>query len=504
MQKNKKKKIVLFMPKPSKYGYYLGLPLALMEICSLIDKKKFFIKIVSANPDSDYKKEICETIDENTVLFGVSSMTGYQIKNSIEAIKIVRKKKPCIPIVWGGYHCSLLPEETLRSEFADIVVIGQGQRAFAELAEALSEKKSLGAIKGIAYKSNGKIRINPSREPEDVNNFPDINFSLVDVEKHIIPFENGKRYINLCTSYGCPHRCSFCVEPVLSKRKWFGLKAERVLKQMEFLVEKHNIGFFGFNDSNFFVDRERVKKICKGIIKKGWKIEWGDANGRTKQLLMYDEKLWKLMEKSGCKSILIGAEGGSQEILDLIDKDTSPEETVKFAEITRKHNIDAVFSLMAGIPKYPDYLDKKKANAGVKKEIWDILKMLNKSLHEKKYHAILLFVYTPYPGNPLFEISKKIGFKEPKTLEEWADFEIIANNVPWVSKKNYAIAQQLMDFVFPYACDYYKKKHIEKLGFVQNIFHKTALWRWKHNFFAFPIEHKLLQLFRKARAKAGK
>ncbi|MDD5163042.1 MAG: radical SAM protein [Candidatus ainarchaeum sp.] len=422
------------MPRPSEHGYYLGLPLALMEICSLVDKKKFSIKIISANPNSDYEKEIRNAIDENTLLFGVSSMTGYQIKSAIGAIKIARKKNPFIPVVWGGYHCSLLPEETLKSEFADIVVVGQGQRPFAELVEALLEKKSLGAIKGIAYKNRGKITINPCREPEDVNNFPDIDFSLVDVEKHVIPVE-GKRYINLCTSYGCPHRCSFCVEPVLSKRKWFGLKPERVLKQMEFLAEKHNIEFFGFNDSNFFVDKERIKKICAGLIKKKLKIQWGDANGRTKQLLMYDEKLWSLMEKSGCKSILIGAEGGSQEILDLIDKDTSPEETVKLAETTRRHNIDVVFSLMAGIPRFPDYLNKKKADEGVKKEIFDIMKMLEKSLPEKKYHAILLFVYTPYPGNPLFETSKKLGFKEPKTLEEWADFEIVANNVPWVSKK---------------------------------------------------------------------
>ena len=112
-----------------------------------------------------------------------------------------------------------------------------------------------------------------------------------------------------------------------------------------------------------------------------------------------------------------------------------------------------------------------------------------------------MFVYTPYPGNPLFETSKKCGFKSPGSLEEWANFEIVANNVPWVSKKNYAIAQQLMDFIFPYACDYYKKKHIKQLGLLHKVFHETALWRWKNRFFAFPVEHKMLGFFRWARAK---
>src|SRR3989344_6307945 len=297
--KMKKQNIVLFMPRPSEYGYYLGLPLGLMQAVSLVDKKKFEIKIFSANPKTDYKKEIENAVNENTVVFGVSSMTGFQIKNAIEAIRVVRKKNPFVPIAWGGYHASLLPEETLKSNFADIVVMGQAQRSFAELVEALSKKTPLGGIRGIGYKSSGKIRINPPREIEDINNFPDLDFSLVDVENHVIISEDGKRYINLCGSYGCPHRCGFCVEPILSKRKWFGLKAERVLKQMEYLVEKHNIEFFGFNDSNFFVDRERVRSFCRGIIKKKWKIQWGDANGRTRQLLMFDKKLWALMEKSG-------------------------------------------------------------------------------------------------------------------------------------------------------------------------------------------------------------
>ena len=497
------KSIVLFMPRPSEYGYYAGLPLALMEICSLIDKKRFEIKIVSANPDSDYLRAVSDAVDENTLLFGVGAMTGFQIKNAIDAVKKVREKNPFVPIVWGGYHASLLPEETLKSNFADIAVIGQGQRSFSELVEALDEKKPLDKIKGIGFKNKGRITITPPRDVEDINNFPDLDFSLVDVEKHVMHIE-GKRYINLCSSQGCPHRCSFCVEPIIFRRRWLALKPEMVLKQMKYLVENHNIEFFGFNDSNFFVDKERVRKICEGIIKNKWKIGWGDANGRTKQLLMYDGELWGLMEKSGCKSILIGAEAGSQETLDLIAKDASPEDTVRFSEVARKHNIDIVFSLMAGIPKYPDYLDKKKAEKGVQKEFEEILGMLDKSLPEKKYHAILLFVYTPYPGNPLFEVSKKCGFKSPASLEEWADFEIIANNVPWVSKKNYAVAQQLMDFVFPYACDYYKKKHIRQFGFLHDVFHRTALFRWKKRFFAFPVEHSTLKFFRWARARIKK
>ena len=104
----------------------------------------------------------------------------------------------------------------------------------------------------------------------------------------------------------------------------------------------------------------------------------------------------------------------------------------------------------------------------------------------------------------MFEISVASGFEPPTSLEGWADFEIVKNNLPWLPKDIFGVVQELMDFVFPYACDTYNKKHIKKFKLLQKLFHKTALWRWENRFFAFPLEHKLLLLYRKMRGSRMK
>ena len=498
MSEKTKTKIVLFAPKPAEDFYFWGMPIALLKVASMLDRKKYDIKIIRAEAESDYKKEFLENVKDAAVL-GVSSMTGYQIKHNIEMIKEAKKINPNLIVVWGGYHCSILPVQTLESEYADIVVKGQGERTFAELAECIRTNKSYEQVEGIAYKKNGKIHNNPDRPLEDMNNFPPTPFDMYAVSKCVTE-RDGKKSINLFTSQGCPYRCGFCAEPLVTKRRWFGMSAERVVGEMEFLYNNFGINDFILDDPNFFVDQNRVRRIAELILEKGLNISWRNANGRVNQLIKFDDAFWRLLKKSGCGTILIGAESGLQELLDVMNKDISLEDTSHLAEITRRHGVEMTFSLMIGIPN-PKLKTETEKKQSVQRELNAILDLLDKSYpDEKNYQDLLLFVYTPYPGNPLYYRSIEAGFVPPKNLEEWADFEIVKNNLPWLPQDVFKTVQQLMDFMFPYACDTYDKKHIKKFGFLQGIFHKTALWRWKHRFFAFPVEYQMLLFYRKLRA----
>ncbi len=494
-----KKKIVMFHPMPVESAYFGGLPLALMKTASMLDRNKFSIHIVKATDKFDYKKKIA-TLCKDALCFTVSSMTGYQIENNIDVIKLVKKANPKIPIIWGGYHPSILPEETLKSKWCDAVVIGQGERTFLELCEALAAGKNLEGIKGIGYKDkNGKIIMNEFRMFENMNNFPQIPFDLVNVGDNVY-MQDGKRTINYVTSMGCPFRCGFCAEPMVSKRRWSGLKPETVVKDLEFLVHNYGVEHFVFPDNNFFVDPERVRGICNLIIEKKLNITWSNANGRTKQLLMFDNELWKLIEKSGCRNILIGAESGMQEILDLIHKDASVDDTINIVKVAKKHNIKLTFSLMIGFPR-EKRRTKKEILADLRTELKYLLNLIDKCYPERDYYEVFLFVYTPYPGNDLFELAKRDGFTPPNTLEGWASFDTSFNNLPWMPEEFYGIVSHLMDFVFPYAAIDWKTKHTEKFQLIQTIFHKTARWRLKTRFFGIPIENIILQQWRKMKSK---
>lgn len=489
------KKVVLFRPKSSPSYEYIGAPLGLLSIATLIEKDHD-IDIVDAVIDHDYLEKVLDCV-EGAVCLGITSMTGYQIHEGLEVAKAVKETYPDIPIVWGGFHPSILPEQTIQSDCVDIVVRGWGIKTFSEIVYNLENNLPLSDILGITYKKNNEVFSTPDRPFEDTNNFPPVPYHLVDVERYVAPGKFASRNINYTSSYGCPFRCGFCAENKVNKRRWSGLTPERVLNDLEMLVEKYRINGIIFSDNNFFVNENRVKEICKGIIDRKLNIKWGHAEGRTGQLARYDESTWELIEKSGCHSILIGAESGSQEALNHIKKDIKVEDVIKLIEICKKHNIKVFFSFMFGFPR------DEKFKLGLKEEFKQTLGLINKVRPTYDGAYFMWFMYMPYPGTPLYELSKKHGFEEPKSLEEWSRFNLLEETMPWVGKKHLETLKQLNTFIFPcvsmdsstlYSMLDKRLKILAPLfiPMIKLLCH-MADFRLRHNFFMFPVEYKLVK-----------
>src|SRR3989344_5664243 len=143
-----KNKILLFAPKPLdddvKYP-----PYPVLSLAGFLLQDGFEVKIVHASVDPEYADKVASFLDDSVVAIGITSMTGEQIKGGIDVAKAVRIKNPNVPIVWGGYHPSLMPKETCASEFVDIVVKGQGELTFKDLCNTLRDGKSLDGVLGI-------------------------------------------------------------------------------------------------------------------------------------------------------------------------------------------------------------------------------------------------------------------------------------------------------------------------------------------------------------------
>src|SRR3989344_5221212 len=174
------KKITLYDPIPDMIPDPLPLPTELLAIASLLDKD-YEIKIFDFRSD---KEEVIKQAKES-ICFGLTCLTGLQISDGLEVAKAVRKANPKVPLVWGGWHPSLLPEQTIKNEYVDIIVKGQGERTFYELVKAIDKGKSLKEIKGITYKKDVKILHNIDRPLEDLNNFRRLPYYLVDVNRYI-------------------------------------------------------------------------------------------------------------------------------------------------------------------------------------------------------------------------------------------------------------------------------------------------------------------------------
>jgi len=509
-----KKKVVLFHGRASTFEKRINIaPLALLHISSLLVKDGFQVKIIS---DTLYDNYIEEALKEckDSVCLGVTAMTGSQIAEGLKISSLAKERYPQLPVVWGGWHPSIMPESTLKDRNVDIVIAGQGESKFFRLVKNLfgSDRHSLKEIPGLSFKDNGLLMLNNEFALEDMDSFPSIPYDIIsDIEKCFNKTEYGNRTLQYISSYGCPYRCSFCIEPVVNKRRWSGLSAGRVVEDWEYLHKKYGIDAVAIYDSNFFVDKKRVAVICEGLLRKGIKIKWGNVNGRIPQLVKYEAEIWKLMEAAGLKMILTGSESGEQEILDLIQKDANLEDIYKFSVLCNRHNIKILFSYMSGMPWSDDAGFNRRM---VNREIKSMLSQVDKLLRITNRNRFMVYAYTPLPGSAMYEMALKYGFQEPKTLRGWSDllyspediFKGTSITQKWISSRQLRIITMLEQYIFGMmdldARDWIAKS-IDNI-FLRNLFrlafnagYLLARIRLKLRIFAFPLDYWFFIKFRK-------
>ncbi len=179
---------------------------------------------------------------------------------------------PGCPIIFGGWHPSLLPDETLSESFVDMVVRGQGELTIVEVAQALAQKKSLGSIAGLSWKKNGQRTHNVDRKVEPLDSLPLPAFDLTNFDAY--EKLSGVRKLAYATSVGCPYACNYCTDMVFYKRRFNALSADRTVAEMIDLVTRYRIDEVALLDSNFPVQLPRALEIARGIIASGVKFRW--------------------------------------------------------------------------------------------------------------------------------------------------------------------------------------------------------------------------------------
>ena len=486
-----RKKIVLFNPIPSKISRRKGvLPLALLSIARTLDPEKYEVVIIDEEVEG-----YCEASFDNAFCIGISAMIGYQIQGALKFAQRIRKAYPTIPIVWGGWHPSILPEQTAADDNVDYVVRGQGEITFMELLEALQDGGGFEKIAGLTYKQNGEIKSNPDRPLRDPNEFAPLPYDLIDMGKYIHSSEFGARTVTYLSSTGCPFTCGFCAEQVVYGKRWLPLSADRVISDFKFLKRQYSIDSIIINDSNYFTNEQRVAEICERMIAEGLDIKLGNANGRADQLAKYREDTWQLMRDSGLKCILVGAETYDEGIMKIINKRATVNDTIDLSKVAKRFDIKIKYSFMVGLP----IANRQKT---LTKEFDEMIDFINYLYSINNTNHFLLFLYTPFPGTPLYHKSIELGYKPPASLEEWGDFTEGLNHAstPWTDEKLANKVYQV-NFYFPFVS-----------GSVYDIVHRyPALIRWailplervifncmrmrmKYKIFAIPLEFYMIKL----------
>src|SRR4051812_36699295 len=210
----RKPHIVLYNPRAP----FFTMPLALLAIGSALDRTRYDVTVVDGRVEPD---PIARVLDETdgALCLGVSVLTGVPIRDALAVTRAVRARHPRCRIVWGGWHPSLFPAETLAEAGVDAVVAGQGEEAFAGLVERVAAGDTTAC--GVA----------PRRPTRDINDFPEHDYGLVAVERYFAL--KRERQLDYLTSQGCRFRCTFCADPTVYGRAWFGLEPARVGAELQ-------------------------------------------------------------------------------------------------------------------------------------------------------------------------------------------------------------------------------------------------------------------------------
>ncbi|SCY70809.1 B12-binding domain-containing radical SAM protein [Alkaliphilus peptidifermentans] len=423
------KKILFYYPQivenKDSSPLYRGLPFSVMALAAQFNDREYNIKIVDGRLEDKKNTNIWKWFDKDVICVGISAMTSYQIRDGLKFAELIRNSYPQVPIVWGGWHPSLMPTQTIKDDLVDIVVIGQGEATLPRLVERLYIKGSLKEVPNLVYKDENREIVWTKIEALKVfSNTKPIEraYKYVDMESYIQPLWGNQRVIGYESSRGCPFICSFCSIGSVYKGKWSSLTAQKIADSVELLKKSYNVDAIHFFDNNFFVNRNRVLEFSTIIRERELNIRW-DGTSVVEQFIKFPTDYIEELKQSGFFRVIVGVESGDEDVLKRINKRHRPAQVLELVEKCKASNIMASLSFMVGFPWNPE------------KDFYETIALIEKIKRIAAETEILLFIFSPYLGTELFETAIKYGMKFPNSLEEWADHTYDKLNVPWISQK---------------------------------------------------------------------
>src|SRR5579863_8880044 len=152
------RKVVFFFPAFS--SQEATAPLGVLAVSTPLLRAGYQVKIIDSTITPQFQRRVMEELNDALCL-AVSLVTGPMIRETVQIGREAKRLYPNLPIILGGWHPSLLPDQTLAADFVDAVVIGQGEDALLEIVQRIEAGESCKGVAGAGYKEDGRIQFNP-------------------------------------------------------------------------------------------------------------------------------------------------------------------------------------------------------------------------------------------------------------------------------------------------------------------------------------------------------
>lgn len=268
-------------------------------------------------------------------------------KNVLRTIEFVKTILPNTIIILGGpdgkYHA-----ENYLNNGADYIVIGEGEESFFQLIDNLENGVSIAKIDGIAFKDENKVVLNPSRNHiKDLDILPWPNRKKIQLDNYLNTWKENHGYnsITVNTQRGCPFTCNWCSHAVYGDT-YRRRSPKNVVQELAALMQDYNPDRFWFVDDVFTMSKKWMEEFLKELKSENLSISY-ECITRADKL---DEETITLLKESGCTLVWIGAESGSQKVLDLMDRRVDASQVRDMIKLVKVKGIQTGTFIMLGYP----------------------------------------------------------------------------------------------------------------------------------------------------------
>lgn len=360
-------------------------PIELLYLSGILkywNKEDFvIIDAIAENKSVDYILDYVKKESFDIIVF-IASFE--YIDQDLQVVELLRETLPKCTIICFGYFPTIYAEEILRCSSVDIILMGEPEISFSEVCDNLRDAVDLENTDGIAFRKNGRIKINKLRNRiKDLDILPFPPRELLNNALYCEPFA-PRPFTTIVTSRGCRYKCKHCIQPYgpsVSIRS-----AASVINEIIMLFSNFGTKCIRFCDDDFFVSRERVINICRILIKERIKISW-ICLARVDDI---DRELCDIMREAGCIRLDIGIESGSDRMLQYFKKGYSVDIIKKQIKIIRNSGIQVSAKFIIG-GNYEEDDDFERT--------LELIKNL-------PFNFVEASMLRLYPGTPLFADSK--------------------------------------------------------------------------------------------------
>ncbi len=368
--------------------FYPGVHHGLASISSVLKSRGHLVSVHHVKKEPSRNQILNIIQKERPDLIGFSSVTnqvGY-----VELWSRWIKKEFSIPIICGGIHATLRPEEVILFDGLDMICRGEGEYPMLELVDDLERTD----IKNLWFKRGRDIIKNPLRPLiSSLDDLPYPDYDFFDC-KQILKDRGGD--FAILASRGCPFSCSYCCNRALrrvqeGKGKYFRIRSvDNVLHEIELLRSKYPIRHLSFADDVFGLSKDWALEFCEKYPRK-FDLEF-ECNARAE---MVDKELLESLRSANCTQINFGIESGNEWLRkEVLKRSMSNEQIISAFDTAHKLGIKTLSYNMIGLPyETPEMIEETIS--------------LNKRVAPDR---IAISFFYPYPLTELYEISKKEGF----------------------------------------------------------------------------------------------